>query len=108
MNASQPVRAVSSAPAPGRNRFVLLVIAVLIVFFNRRIAPTVHYDWFNLIPLAAVIYIGYSLIALEKTCGWIPWVNRALQPAAARRPRMSFLVSPWLRSFVLIPLFFVG
>jgi len=107
MSAS-PSAAAAAKPAPKRLGFVLFLLALIAVVFNRQIAPSVHYDWLNLIPLAAVIYIGYCLVAMDKTLGSVGWVQRALQPKPAKRPPLSFLVSPWLRSFVLIPLFFVG
>lgn len=101
-----PVTAVPAARADSSPwRLVLFVVALLVVVFNRRIAPNIHYDGLNFIPALATLYLCYSVIALDKTLGSIPFIQKRL--AAEGRPNKpfgTFLVSPPFRSLVLIPL----
>jgi lysophospholipase L1-like esterase len=89
-------------------RLVLFVIALLAVIFNRRIAPSIHSDWLNIIPLLATLYLCYSVIALDKNLGAIPFVRKRLDAAnQPKRPFGTFLVSPQFRSLILIALLIV-
>lgn len=90
---------------PSRTRFVLLIVAVLAIAFNRRYIPSIHYDWLNVIPLLAVLYVGYALVALDKTCGHFRYVARCLsEDKTQRKPFGAWLFSPWFRSVLLIPI----
>jgi lysophospholipase L1-like esterase len=77
-------------------RILVLAVALAIVIFNRRIAPSIHYDWLNILPLLATLYICYAVIAFEKIFG--------ISDGARRKGIVSFLLSPYLRSLLLIPL----
>jgi lysophospholipase L1-like esterase len=97
-----------AAPAPpetSRTRFVLLVFAVVAVVLNRAYIPNIHYDWLNLLPLLATFYVGYALIALNKTCAHIDYLTRCTSnDPSLRKPFGAFLFSPWFRSMLLLPL----
>src|SRR5579864_1523018 len=81
----------------------LLIVSLLVIYFNHRIVPSIKSDWLNLIPLAATVYVGYCLIALEKTCGHITYVRRCLlEDPCVPKPRGSFLLSRWVRSCLLL------
>jgi lysophospholipase L1-like esterase len=99
--------AVTAGPKPAEGsplRFGLLVLSLLAVLFSRVYIPNIHYDWLNVIPLLASLYIGYALITLEKTCGQFEFVRRSTSPdPGARKPFGSFLFSPWFRSLLLLP-----
>lgn len=103
----------SAAQAPAARkaspgRLALFVAALLAVIFNRRIAPTIHQDWLNFIPALATLYLCYVVIAMDKTFAGVGFVQRRLAAEGkANKPFGSFLVSPWFRSLVLIPLLFV-
>ena len=103
------VTEVGAGRAPSsRWRLVGFVVALLAVIFNRRIAPTIHFDWLNFIPALATLYLCYSVVALDKTFGHIGFVHRRLEAEGKPNPPFgSFLFSPWFRSLVLIPLLFV-
>jgi len=89
-------------------RFIILVLAVLAIVFNRVYIPNIHYDLLNIIPLLATLYIGYALIALEKTCGQIGYIARCIsEDPKVRKPLGAFLFSPWLRSMLLLPVLLV-
>jgi lysophospholipase L1-like esterase len=89
-------------------RFIILVLAVLAIVLNRVYIPNIHYDLLNIIPLLATLYIGYALIALDKTCGQIDYVARCIsEDPKVRKPFGAFLFSPWLRSMLLLPLLLV-
>jgi lysophospholipase L1-like esterase len=89
-------------------RFIILVLAVLAIIFNRLYIPNVHYDLLNIIPLLATLYVCYALIALDKTCGQIGYIARCIsEDPKVRRPFGAFLFSPWLRSMLLLPLLLV-
>jgi lysophospholipase L1-like esterase len=96
-----------TAAAPGifaRTRFIVLVLAVLAIVFNRLYIPNIHSDWLNVIPLLAALYIGYALVALNQTCGHFEYVARCLsEDRSAVRPVGRFLLSPWIRSILLLP-----
>jgi len=100
----------SEVPAPSSWwRFVVFMLAIVAVALNRRIAPSIHSDWLNIIPALATIYLCYGVIALGKTLGNIGFIRRWL--AAEGKPGApfgSFLVSPWFRSLLLIPLLFLA
>jgi len=84
-------------------RFYLLIVALLVIFFNRWLIPGIKFDWLNVIPLAAAIYLGYCLVALEETCGHIAFVRRRLSIDPSRpKPRGAFLLSFWFRSLLLL------
>jgi lysophospholipase L1-like esterase len=96
-------------PASSPWRLALFVIALLAVIFNHRLAPSIHYDWLNFIPTLATLYLCYSVIALDKTLGGIPFFRKRLDAAdKPSKPFGTFLVSPQFRSLVLIPLLFVA
>jgi len=96
-----------AAPArreTSRTRFVLLLLAIAAIVFNRAYIPNIRYDWLNLLPLLATLYVGYALVALDKTCGHIGYVARCISDDSTRRkPFGSFLFSPWFRSMLLLP-----
>jgi hypothetical protein len=103
----------ASNPAPlheqrSSTRFIILVLAVLAVLFNRFYIPNIHYDFLNIIPLLATLYIGYALVALDKVCGQFGFVARCTSTdPKVRKPFGAFLLSPWLRSMLLLPLLIV-
>lgn len=77
----------------------LLAVSLLIVCFSRILVRSIHLDWLNIVPLAAALYVGYCLIALDKTCGHISFFHRRLvENPSAPKPMGSFLLSPWVRS----------
>jgi len=82
----------------------LLIVSLLVICsFDRILRHHIQLDWLNVIPLAATLYVGYCLIALEKTCGHISFFRRRLaQDASVPKPVGSFLVSHWLRSCLLL------
>jgi lysophospholipase L1-like esterase len=96
--------AVLSSGKTSRTRFVLLVLAIAAIVFNRAYIPNIRYDWLNLLPLLATLYIGYALIALHKTCGHIGYVARCISnDSSLHKPFGAFLFSPWFRSMLLLP-----
>jgi lysophospholipase L1-like esterase len=87
---------------------LLFVFALLALLSNRLIAPDIRRDWLNFIPALATLYLGYSVIALDKVLGHATFVRRRLDAEArSGKPVGSFLVSPWFRSAVLIVLLLV-
>jgi lysophospholipase L1-like esterase len=86
-----------------KTRSLLFLLALLVILFSRKLISRPEYDWFNLIPLAATLYIGYSIIAIRKTFGYIGYVARCLSDdPSVPKPRGRFLFSPWFRSCLLI------
>ena len=82
----------------------MLLLALCAILFRRVYIPNIHYDRLNIIPLFASLYIGYALVALKKTCGHIGFVARSIhENPAVRKPFGAFLLSPWMRSMLLIP-----
>jgi lysophospholipase L1-like esterase len=101
--AQRAAREPGVARRPGKLRSLLFLLALAIIAFSRKLIPGPAYDWLNLVPLLATLYVGYSLVALEKTFGYIGYVSRCLSDDPSQpKPRGSFLFSPWLRSFLLI------
>jgi lysophospholipase L1-like esterase len=95
-------------PNASRVPFVLLVLSILLVVFNRVYIPNIHYDWLNFIPALATIYIGYAVVALRRTCGHIDYVARSLsEDKAVPKPFGSSLFSPYFRSMLLMALLLV-
>lgn len=93
----------SGTPKPGKARSVLLLLAILVIATSRKWIPGPAYDWLNLIPLLALLYVAYALIALDKTLGYIGYFARALSSdPGVRKPAGSFLFSPYVRSCLLI------
>ena len=91
------------AARPGKLRSVLVLAALLLVIFSRKWIPGIQYDWLNIIPLLALVYIGYSIIVLDKTFGYVPYIARCLSTdPGVKKPAGRFLFSPYLRSIVLI------
>jgi lysophospholipase L1-like esterase len=83
--------------------FYLLILSLMIVSFNRILVHNIQVDWLNIIPLMAVLYVGYCIIALEKTCGHLPYSRRCLVgDSSVAKPIGSFLFSPWVRSFLIL------
>jgi lysophospholipase L1-like esterase len=83
--------------------FYLLIVSLLVICFNRVLIRDVRFDWLNVVPLAASLYIGYCLIALEKTCGRISFFRRRLgTDPSAPKPMGAFLLSHWVRSCLLL------
>jgi hypothetical protein len=81
----------------------LLIVCLLFICLNRYLIPSIQFDWLNIVPLFAAIYVGYSPVALEKTCGHLYYVRRCLsQDSSSSKPRLSFLFSPWIRSWLLL------
>lgn len=99
----------SVAAGAARERQILLVLAILVIVFNRRLAPTISRDWLNVIPLLGALYIGYCVIALRKVFGASGYVSRCLSSnSAVPKPAGAFLFSPWFRSLVLIFVFLLA
>jgi lysophospholipase L1-like esterase len=69
---------------------------------NRIYIPNIHFDWLNVIPLLAALYVGYALVALKQTCGHFQYVARCMSEDVGK-PRGHFLFSPWVRSMLLLP-----
>lgn len=88
--------------------FYLLVLSILLVVFNHVYIPNLHFDWLNFIPLLATIYIGYAVVALNRTCGHIGYIARSIsEDPTIRKPFGSFLFSPYVRSMVFMLLLLV-
>lgn len=84
-------------------RFSLLIVSLLFICLNRYLIPSIQFDWLNIIPLFAAIYIGYSLVTLDRTCGHLYYIRRCLsQDSSSSKPRLSFLFSPWIRSCLVL------
>jgi lysophospholipase L1-like esterase len=96
----------SVATGTRRGRQIALVLAILAIIFNRRLAPTVSRDWLNVIPLLGALYVGYCIIALRRVFGPTGYVGRCLSDdSSIRKPAGAFLFSPWFRSLLLIVVF---
>ena len=94
-------QAVATRPSGGRQ--IALVLAILAIILNRRLAPSISRDWLNVIPLLGALYIGYCVIALRKVFGSSGYVGRCLSnDPSMRKPAGAFLFSPWFRSLLLI------
>lgn len=92
-----------AAAKSGKLRSVLFLVALLLVVFSRKWIPGIQYDWLNIVPLLALVYIGYSIIVLDKTFGFSPYVARCLSDdPSVKKPAGRFLFSPYVRSVVLI------
>jgi lysophospholipase L1-like esterase len=87
----------------GKLRSVLFVVALLLVIFSREWIPGIQYDWLNIVPLLALVYIGYAIVTLDKTFGYIPYVARSLsEDPSVKKPAGRIFFSPYVRSIVLI------
>jgi lysophospholipase L1-like esterase len=85
-------------------RFLFLIFALLAIVLNRLYIPNIHYDWLNIIPLLAALYVGYALVAFKQTCGHFEYVARCMSQAPdTNKPIGRFLLSPWVRSMLLLP-----
>jgi lysophospholipase L1-like esterase len=94
---------------PSRSAFVVLVVAALAIVLNRVYIPNIHYDWLNFIPLLAMLYVCYAVVALNQTCGHIGYISRCLsEDKTVRKPFGSFLCSPWFRSMLVLLLLLVA
>jgi len=103
-----PVSAKTQAE-PSRAAFAVLIVSVLAIVLNRVYIRNIHYDWLNFIPLLATVYVAYAVIALQKTCGHIRYVARALsEDKNVRKPFGSFFFTPWFRSMLLLLLVVVA
>jgi lysophospholipase L1-like esterase len=105
MATTQTVRtsAPPTAPRPGKLRSVLFLIALLLVVFSRKWIPGIEYDWLNIVPLLALVYIGYAVVTLDKTFGYVSYIARCLsEDPSVKKPAGRFLFSPYVRSVVLI------
>ena len=92
-----------AATGGSAGRQIALVLAILAIIFNRRLAPTIRWDWLNVIPLLAAVYLGYCLVALKGVFGPSGYVARSLSDdPSLRKPAGAFLFSPWFRSILLI------
>lgn len=102
---SEAAPLVSGRGGQQRRRFpILLMLSVLLVLFNRVLIPTPALDWLNLLPAAASAYIVLCLVAPRQALGHIDFVARCVaNDAAATAPRARFLLSPWVRSSLLLP-----
>ena len=86
-----------------RTRFYLLIVSLLVIFFNRRLIPGMEFDWLNIIPLAAALYAIYGIVAVEKTCAQSTYVRRCLSnDPYAPKPRGAFLFSLWMRGLLVL------
>jgi lysophospholipase L1-like esterase len=93
----------------GRGGFYLLLVSLLVIIFNRYIAFKIDLDWLNLIPLAATLYVAYSVIALDKVLGQFSFVRRSLsEEPGVRKPAGSFVLSHWVRSCIVMLLVLVA
>jgi lysophospholipase L1-like esterase len=82
---------------------------VLAIVFDKVYIPNIHYDWLNVVPLLATVYIAYALVALDKTCGHLGFVRRRLDDRPGiKKPFGSFFFSPWFRSILFLPLLVMG
>ena len=85
---------------------ILLVLAILAIVFNRLLAPSIRWDWLNLVPVLAALYIGYCVVALKKVVGSKGYVGRCLSDdPEVPKPAGAFLFSPWFRSILFIFVF---
>jgi len=103
--ARPPVRTPGAPPPqrPGKLRSMLFLIALLLVIFSRKWIPGIQYDWLNIVPLLALLYIGYCIVTLDKTFGYVPYIARCLsEDPSVKKPAGRFLFSPYVRSIVLI------
>src|SRR6266699_3490304 len=107
-----PARMAARGATPGtssRIRFIFLLLTVLAIGLNRIYIPDIHFDWLNVIPLLAALYIGYALVALKQTCGHFQYVARCMaEDRTVGKPRGHFLFSPWVRSMLLLPVLLVA
>ena len=85
-----------------RTRFIFLILAILAILLNGIYIPNIHFDWLNVIPLLAALYVGYALVALKQTCGHFEYVARCLSKDRDTKPVGGFLFSPWVRSMLLL------
>jgi lysophospholipase L1-like esterase len=103
MHSSTIEERTATAPSAGRGRRIILLLAILAIIFNRRLAPTISRDWLNVLPLAASLYIMYCLVALGRVFGPAGYVARATSTDPdVPKPFGSFLFSHWFRSILLI------
>jgi lysophospholipase L1-like esterase len=106
-NAERPIEPECEDPG-SRMPFVLFVASILAIVFNGFYIRNIRYDWLNVIPLLATLYVAYGIVALKKTCGHFAYVRRALsEDPAVRKPFGSFLFSPYVRSMVVMLLLVV-
>jgi lysophospholipase L1-like esterase len=83
--------------------FSLLIVSLLVICFNRLLVPNIRVDWLNVVPLAATLYVGYTIIAFEGIYAQIPYVRRCLgKEPGVPRPRGSFLLSHWFRTCLML------
>jgi lysophospholipase L1-like esterase len=84
----------------------LLIVSLLVICcFDRILVHHIQLDWLNIIPLAATLYVGYCLIALEEKFGHISFFRRRFaHDPGAPKPIGSFLLSYWFRSGLLLVL----
>ena len=83
--------------------FSLLIVSLLVIGFNRILVPNIRVDWLNIIPLAATLYLGYSIIAFETIWGHSAYVRRCLgKEPGVPKPRGAFLLSHWFRTCLLL------
>lgn len=93
----------SLATGASRGRQIALIVAILAIVLNRRLAPTISRDWLNVIPLLGALYIGYCIIAPRRVFGNGGYVGRSLSSdPSVPKPAGAFLFSPWFRSLLLI------
>lgn len=89
--------------------FYLLLVCLAIICFSRALIRSIDFDWLNIIPLAATLFVAYCVINIEGTCGFVPYVRKCTNPGPGeRKPRGSFLFSHWLRSCILMVLIVVA
>jgi lysophospholipase L1-like esterase len=99
----------SVATGASRGRQIALVLAILAIVLNRRLAPTIGRDGLNVIPLLGALYIGYCVVALRKVFGSAGYVGRCLSSdSSVPKPPGAFIFSPWFRSLLLIVIFLVA
>src|SRR5581483_3329561 len=109
LKATEQHTAAANEQSRSRVPFLVFVISVLAIIFNSVYIRNIHYDWLNIIPLLATLYVAYGVIALNKTCGHIDYVKRGLsEDPGVRKPFGSFLFSPYVRSMVVMLLLVVA
>ncbi len=86
-----------------RTRRSLLIVSLLLICLNRYLIPSVRFDWLNVIPFLASIYVGYSLLTLDKIGVHLYQVRQYLsQDSSSSRLPLSFLFTLWIHSCLVL------
>lgn len=79
-------------------------LALVLVLGSRAYIPRPAYDWLHLVPAGAALYLLACVIAPRRLLGDVAFVARRLDPPKDARPWGSFLLAPWFRSSLLLPM----